>query len=219
MRGKGKGFTLVELAIVLVIIGIIIGAVLKGQEMIFNAKVKRTISLIKELMAAVNAYYDRYGYLPGDDPTASSRWPNATDGNGDGIICNPLWYNCTGGPEYMYAIRHLRYANLISGDPNEDPPIIPHPFYKRYYTGDLPTMIVHTSTLVGTVADIYMGKPYIRIRDVPGKGAEMIDRIMDDGFRLSGSVLGCIPLVGCVGNATYNNTYNPDQLYSIHVYF
>ncbi|MEM0326942.1 MAG: prepilin-type N-terminal cleavage/methylation domain-containing protein [Desulfurococcaceae archaeon] len=68
-----RGFTLVELAIVLVIIGIILGGILKGQELIFNAKVKRLQSQVKEMMAAVYTYYDKYGYLPGDDPTANSR--------------------------------------------------------------------------------------------------------------------------------------------------
>ncbi|MGC9141911.1 MAG: prepilin-type N-terminal cleavage/methylation domain-containing protein, partial [Caldimicrobium sp.] len=74
MRERVRGFTLVELAIVLVIIGIILGAVLKGQELVFNAKVKRLVSQAKEMMAALYTYYDKYGYYPGDDPTATTRW-------------------------------------------------------------------------------------------------------------------------------------------------
>ncbi len=61
-----KGFTLVELAIVLVIIGIILGAVLKGQELINNAKVKRIQRDLKGLEAMLWTYYDRKNFFPGD---------------------------------------------------------------------------------------------------------------------------------------------------------
>ena len=61
-----KGFTLVELAIVLVIIGIILGAVLKGQTLIQNAKAKRVQSDISGLEAMVWTYFDRNSRFPGD---------------------------------------------------------------------------------------------------------------------------------------------------------
>jgi prepilin-type N-terminal cleavage/methylation domain-containing protein len=61
---SNKGFTLVELAIVLVIIGIILGAVLKGQELINNAKMKRAYNQYREVLAAVYTYYDKYGKYP-----------------------------------------------------------------------------------------------------------------------------------------------------------
>lgn len=63
---NAKGFTLVELAIVLVIIGIILGAVLKGQELINNARAKRIQSDLKGYEALVYTYMDRKGRLPGD---------------------------------------------------------------------------------------------------------------------------------------------------------
>jgi len=61
-----KGFTLIELAIVLVIIGIILGAILKGQALIQNARAKRVLNDMKGLEAMIWTFYDRYGYLPGD---------------------------------------------------------------------------------------------------------------------------------------------------------
>lgn len=61
-----RGFTLVELAIVLVIIGIILGAILKGTELINNAKVKRLQNDLKGIEAAMWTYYDRQGRMPGD---------------------------------------------------------------------------------------------------------------------------------------------------------
>jgi prepilin-type N-terminal cleavage/methylation domain-containing protein len=60
------GFTLVELAIGLVIIGLLIGAILGGAQMIKNAKIKRQISDLRGLYGAVYTYFDRFLQLPGD---------------------------------------------------------------------------------------------------------------------------------------------------------
>jgi prepilin-type N-terminal cleavage/methylation domain-containing protein len=80
---KTRGFTLVELAIVLVIIGIILGAILKGAELINNAKVKRLQNDLRGLEAAIWTFYDRTGRMPGDC-------------NSDGIIGNALGAGTTG---------------------------------------------------------------------------------------------------------------------------
>ena len=84
---KQKGFTLVEIAIVLVIVGLLIGGVLKGQEMITNAKLKRIESDNAGLLAALYSYQDRYLQLPGDDADAADRFTiygGTVTNNGDG---------------------------------------------------------------------------------------------------------------------------------------
>jgi len=109
---------LVEIAIVLVIVGLLLGGVLKGQELIFNSKVKATYNLSKELSAAFYGYQDRYKAFPGDDGSATTRFPNgtATNGNADSII----WWlgDCRTGQqngENCNALHHMRLAGFLSG--------------------------------------------------------------------------------------------------------
>lgn len=81
IRKDEKGFTLVELAIVMIIIGLLIGGILKGQELIINAQIASTISQLKGIDAAVSTFDDKYNALPGDMRNATSRIPNCTAGN------------------------------------------------------------------------------------------------------------------------------------------
>lgn len=106
---KQQGFTLVEIAIVLVIIGLLLGGVLKGQEMIKSAKVKSQIQQIDGISAAFNTYQDKYGALPGDDANAAANTGVAglTAGSGNGS------YNNTEGNRRVW--EHLQAANLLTG--------------------------------------------------------------------------------------------------------
>jgi prepilin-type N-terminal cleavage/methylation domain-containing protein len=126
---RQRGFTLVEIAIVLVIIGLLLGGVFKGQELIVQAKIRNIISDINGISAAVYAYQDRYRALPGDDRTVavSRRWSGASGGNGDGVICGG--YNgasegdaCTTALESLLIWQHLRRAGLLAGSPDDGVP-------------------------------------------------------------------------------------------------
>jgi prepilin-type N-terminal cleavage/methylation domain-containing protein len=112
-----KGFTLVELAIVLVIIGIILGAVLKGAEMIKTAKFKRLYSQYREVSAATYTYYDKYQKFPGDDPNAVGRWPGVAvvAGNNNGFIDGTQFCNGGEGTESCVAWQELRASGIITG--------------------------------------------------------------------------------------------------------
>ena len=113
-----QGLTLVEIAVVLAIIGLLIGSVLKGQQMITNAKVAKVESDFKGISAAILAYQDRYGVLPGDDPAASTRFPGnwtaADNGNGNGAI-GGAWNSTNNTQESRKIWKHLRGAGFLKG--------------------------------------------------------------------------------------------------------
>jgi len=115
-RGQ-SGFTLVEIAIVLVIIGLLLGGILKGQEMITQAKIKNLINDFNGVTVAVTSYQDRYRALPGDDKTASTRWTTQapTDGNGNGTVEGVYNETSNLAAESRLFWQHLRIAGFVPG--------------------------------------------------------------------------------------------------------
>ncbi len=137
-----KGFTLVELAIVMVVIGLLIGGILKGSELITTAKVNRTIKDLKGYESALVLFRDKYNGLPGDLMYATARIPDCntqnhcTNGDGNGIIAASDWVDSDlttwgtrlatlPGPiprEATQLWKHLSLGNIISGvDPSANP--------------------------------------------------------------------------------------------------
>src|SRR5712691_868691 len=118
MKTNANGFTLVEIAIVLVIIGLLLGGILKGQEMITQAKIKNIMSDFSGVSAAYHGYQDRYRAIPGDDPNANTRWSGATQGNGNGVVAgayNNAGAACAAGVESCSFWDHLRRAGFVAG--------------------------------------------------------------------------------------------------------
>jgi prepilin-type N-terminal cleavage/methylation domain-containing protein len=113
---KQAGFTLIEIAIVLVIIGLLLGGVLKGQELITSARVRNLISQQDGVKAAYFGFLDRFRALPGDYSQASTNIANVAagaNGNGNGQI-----RSVAGGDaidEYIAVWDHLSKAGFING--------------------------------------------------------------------------------------------------------
>ena len=113
---KQRGFTLIEIAIVLVIIGLLLGGVLKGQELITSARVRNLISLQDGIKAAYFGFLDRYRAVPGDYTQATNNITGVAataacgngNGNGNGRIE-------VAGNEHTLAWEHLSKAGFING--------------------------------------------------------------------------------------------------------
>jgi prepilin-type N-terminal cleavage/methylation domain-containing protein len=109
---KQTGFTLIEIAIVLVIIGLLLGGILKGQELITGAKVRNLISQVDGVKAAFFGFQDRYRAYPGDYRQAVDNISSvAGNGDGNGRIQDTV----NGLPEEILVWDHLSHAGFITG--------------------------------------------------------------------------------------------------------
>jgi prepilin-type N-terminal cleavage/methylation domain-containing protein len=124
---RQAGFSLVELSIALVVIGLCIGGVLKGMEMIENSRNANIIKDYKSFSAAVGTFKNMYGAFPGDIANATTRLAkctganNCTNGNRNDVVgtsVSQIWIpadNSSINDENVQFWKHLALANLISG--------------------------------------------------------------------------------------------------------
>jgi len=182
MKNNQSGFTLVEIAIVLVIIGLLLGGVLKGQELINSAKVKNLANDFRTIPTMVFAYQDKFRAIPGDDRAASTHVagvPLATNGNGDGRI-DGAWNAPTPcATESCNFWQHVRLANLASGstDPaNAD-------YIPRNSEGG-PIGI----TGIDPSNNNWAGNFFVCSTGIQGRFVRQLDITSDDGNTTTGSI-------------------------------
>lgn len=191
-----KAFTLIELSIVLVGIGLLVGGVLVGKDLIESAKIRGQISQIEQLKTFINVFKSKYNCLAGDCPNAYAffgstcganniSYPNilGCNGNGDGNIdLNGYWW-----PERGRIWAHLGYAGLIPGDHAEGQT----PEYVSYWKSDFSPKGYIASRSNGAFE---IGSPFTnsdsRMLNSLFTANQMrsIDRKIDDGIRPTGKV-------------------------------
>nr|VFK44426.1 MAG: prepilin-type N-terminal cleavage/methylation domain-containing protein [Candidatus Kentron sp. TC]VFK44926.1 MAG: prepilin-type N-terminal cleavage/methylation domain-containing protein [Candidatus Kentron sp. TC]VFK58040.1 MAG: prepilin-type N-terminal cleavage/methylation domain-containing protein [Candidatus Kentron sp. TC] len=220
MKHKSSGFTLVEIAIVLVVIGLLLGGILKGQELIDNARARSLADKASSAQTAYYGFFDRYRAIPGDMTTAAATGAIgvgiSSGGNANGRLDNPSdapWGESNALWEQLSKAGFIA-GNYVGGTtaPDANNNVAPlNPFNQ-------PMVIGQTADYMGVTSSA------IRLNMVLGRGipvdiAREVDVKMDDGKPLTGAVRIAVDenaVFGMVGQSDSqtacqiqaSNTYN-----------
>ena len=186
MRRSQAGLTLIELSIVLVIVGLLLGSVFAANEMVTGARVKSLAGDFIAVPTYVYAYQDTYRALPGDDRAAPLRLagaslaaPAASLGNGR---IDAAWNSLGASDESRVFWQHLRLAGLAAGPAMLDDP----GFTPRNSLGG---MIGFSSAAPSQLQIAGMSGDFqLCSTAIPGKLVRQIDRTLDDGEPATGMV-------------------------------
>ncbi|WP_413207177.1 type II secretion system protein [Rhodospirillum sp. A1_3_36] len=194
--GARPGFTLIEMSMVLVLIGLILGGVLKAQQLIDSTRLKMTIGEWESTRAAFSIFRDRYNALPGDFDEASTYLANAAirNGDGDGVIGSAdLSMGSSYDAESSRAWEHLTYGNFLTGvkldgGAGQDQSVLPAKL------SGLSLVVIH-----GTFGDTAGTGHWLRLQDsvsgaptrnaLSGAQAREIDTRYDDGNADTGHIV------------------------------
>jgi prepilin-type N-terminal cleavage/methylation domain-containing protein len=102
-----NGFTLIELSIVIVIIGLIVAGVVGGQKLVRQAQLRSVITEVDTYKIAYHTFFLQYGGVPGDIENATDYWSGTANGNGNKAI---HW-----STETLRTWQQLSLAKLIPG--------------------------------------------------------------------------------------------------------
>lgn len=190
-----RGFSLVELSIVLVILGLLVGGILGGRSLIRSAELNSVVKKKQEYAVSIAAFEDKYQALPGDSTDATMFWPGTVNGNGNGRID----YIGNLGGEEAQVWEHLRNAGLASFDTDASTPNLPASslnsgYYRLSFMDQIYTQRGHYITLNR------LGNNGVNGAILSPEDAWSIDSKTDDGSADSGAIMSfneqAIP--GCV---------------------
>lgn len=222
-----KAFTLVELAIVLVIIGLIVGGVLGAQSLIESSNRQEIVKDIRKFSTAINAFQLEYNALPGDFTEAEDYWgaSNTTNGNGDKKINAGLYYY-----EEIGIWNHLGLAEILDTkfndhnsyvyDSSRPDRVFPKgPFGNTYWVLDdfythssRAGQTIHNATALGLVNIDVTSTNYFGLSQDPSmtsKEIYKIDKKIDDGLPYDGNVIGtAYNLAGSALNVSHANCHS-----------
>ena len=194
MKRNQSGFTLIEIAIVLVIIGLLLGGVLKGQELINSAKVKNLATDFRNIPVYIYGYQDKFKALPGDDSAAITHVTATANGNGNGVI-NGNWNDPATATtsEAVNFWQHVRLAGLAAGPTSLTAPA----YIPTNAVGGIIGIQSGTTDITKTpITDLttptalaIRGSYIICSSGILGKFVKQLDTTMDDGNTATGSMM------------------------------
>jgi prepilin-type N-terminal cleavage/methylation domain-containing protein len=185
MKHQQSGFTLVEIAIVLVIVGLLLGGVLKGQELINSAKAKTYAQDFRTIQSALYAFQDRFKGIPGDLAGANTKITGADPATtpagavGNGQISG-VWDSTTATDESCLVWQHLRLAGFLAGSTATD--CTAGNIYLQT-NADGGRVGLSSTAPITTMTGTY----FICSAGVVGKTAKQLDLQLDDGNTATGS--------------------------------
>jgi prepilin-type N-terminal cleavage/methylation domain-containing protein len=215
-NARHAGFTLVEIAIVLVIIGLLLGGVLKGQSMIESARVRALASELQGTVAMLYAYQDKFKALPGDDSAAVAHQSAATQATattaGNGRIDTGTWVGAEAveqANESSVFWQHVRLAGLASGAATSGQAL-------NAVGGRLG--VTSNSLRVNTPANV-AGSLVACSSGLNGKLAKQLDYALDDGVATTGSLFAAAETAGPVVTAAPAEAYADNSTYTVCLAF
>ena len=193
MRSQQSGFTLVEIAIVLVIIGLLLGGILKGQELINSAKVKNLANDYRVIPTYIYAFQDKFKALPGDDAAIAQHVTGGTPGTGGTVgngVIEGTWKDAeTGTTEANIFWQHVRLANLAAGPTTPAAGFAPtNAVGGRIGVSSMTAAQVQVDGAAVAAANQMKGTYQICSTAILGKFVKQLDIQMDDGNTATGSM-------------------------------
>jgi len=214
MPRKQTGFTLIEIAIVLVIIGLLLGGILKGQELINSAKVKNLATDFKNIPVFIYGYQDKFRALPGDDAGVATHvtgtlatTPAGKQGNG---VIDGDWNSPTNTDESYLFWQHVRLAGLAPGSTTPGSGYLPTNAAGGTIGIQSGTSTAASSPVTDKDSKAIRGSYVICSTGILGKFVKQLDTQMDDGNTATGSMLAT-PTTGYKIGAAATETDKIDE--------
>ena len=218
---KQSGFTLMEIAIVLVIIGLLLGGVLKGQELITSSKAKALDNDKAGLTAAFINYSDRYKAMAGDDALVVTRFTAnqcggiaCVPGNGNGLLgqaANAFSAALGGAPaigdvsENLKAFQHLRASGLLAAG-EQHPTVAALSYFSNPRNANATRIGVQAGGYIGQI-QASQAQVFVYLESIPANVAMALDSMVDDGFVNLGSYRGVDNGIATAANTTPGASY------------